>query len=436
MINDEETWFKTPRLLQDSEPVGDNCPNFKESIFFINNSDHTFTVVMRNNLLIKVKTAMTNILHSNNMLGKNTFINTNTFIIRRILDFNDNDTLKCTLSNINEFKRLFANKNYELDLIHKQIRDLLEGDYLASRKRIVLDYIFDTRELIDHGNFYARDTDILIHHVDSDLIPHPYSVEGSGIVELKDQVKDRKRSGVLIDIIDNSNVISNRYITLANNVFKIPVHNDTTKPDGVYVTFLQSDNLGNTDIQPVHYNFEEAEEIIGLCRTKEEAISAGDTSEKNKQHTLALERKLLDAKNEHEQLKMVLNETKTKLELNKLEREEAINQTKFERDRELSEYRHRLEIEITKNAEIQRNSDLALNDLKHKLEKSKIKAQKTKEKLEKKQVKRKIEYEDHSRVRDDYYETRSYERKDSYESVKTAGLIAAGCLGLYAVFKK
>jgi cell division protein FtsB len=253
--------------------------------------------------------------------------------------------------------------------------------------RIVLDYPLGMEDLRSAGgSVYCHDTDVLVSMLALDQVPpHPYSVMGSceRLVQVHaDQLKG-SGFGYTVSVVDNQGAHGDRFINIAGKVYKIPAARDTTKRDGIYV-------VSNAPVQGAygvigpevkHYPFEGAEETLGIYRTPEEAATLGDLQGARKRELLEMEHQVqLSRKN-----------------LQEAEAKHSKEKADLEAD----------------NRRLQAQAD------KDKAELDKIK---TREEQERQRIK-------------DYYEDRSYVRKDSNEALKMVPSIIVGIGALIALFK-
>jgi hypothetical protein len=210
----------------------------------------------------------------------------------------------------------------------------------------------------------------------------------------------RESSGIFVELIDNENNITNRYMYVARQLLELPARRDQTKQSGVYFTTAVHDKDGDTNMDPKFYSFEDAEEALGLFKTKEEAMTGGNPEFIAKTKYAEQEAALRDAQRELEKVK---NDHKI-AEQHRLEKMAALKHDLEEKQLYMKE---------------------KINDLEHNLEKTKKRNSELKEESDSRKL-----------TRADYYEERSYERKDSSELIKFVPALIVGAIGMFALFAK
>lgn len=225
---------------------------------------------------------------------------------------------------------------------------------------------------------------------------HPESVEARMAPDYKDYVVGNP-TGFLIEIIDNESQYGDRYMYSGNNVIRIPSFKNKERPSGVYVSVVEEVGSGRTENKgPVHYDMDMATELYGLFKTHEEALTGGNPK-------LLTEERLLNQKRDFETVKQEFEKRRSELELENL--------------RIKSEYS-----QMTQQAELRLKEELQKMELERK-------------RMEAEADRRKEEFARQSEARKDYYEGRSYERKDHSEWLKIGGALVTGALAVF-LFKR
>ncbi|EKD22573.1 MAG: hypothetical protein ACD_84C00042G0001, partial [uncultured bacterium] len=161
---------------------------------------------------------------------------------------------------------------------------------------LTIDYALTYEKLKSFGGtIYFHELDIVIsaNNFES-AMPHPYSKEGRDlefIVGSKGRFQE-SRFSYEIEIIDNIGRFGPRYINIGNKIFKLNPIKNLQKEDGIYV-LSDSETTGElvTGKRDVNYfQFEEAEEKLGLFRTFEDARDLGDASSARKFEIAKMER--------------------------------------------------------------------------------------------------------------------------------------------------
>lgn len=284
----------------------------------------------------------------------------------------------------------------------KQLRYALENSAIspiAPGVKITLDYPLSLAELKKYGGtVYYGELD-LVASIDppETVIPHPHSEKGRKAKIAASVVGATKSEafGYSIYIVDNFGKYGPRYVNIGSKVYRVNSIRDNAQKDGIYVVAPQPvegdiDSVGE-DI--VRYDFEGAEDSVGLYRTYDEAASLGDLSTARKRSLAELE-----------QSNLVLTR-----DLANMKNQQAIDSVK--RDQELAEVTER-----------HNREKLALEE---RIRKDEVHAKEREAELERKRQELK-----------DYYEERSLARKDSSETMKVLPAIIVGVGAVAAVLLK
>lgn len=246
---------------------------------------------------------------------------------------------------------------------------------------LTIDYSISIPELRNYGgSVYFHDVDLMISQLDCDRAPeHPYSEQGM----LKAQCVDLQRQtggrfGFSIEIVDNQGLIGDRYINVGGQISRITAGINYRKMDGIYVSWNHgvSGRLDLPDTQVRCYTPEQADLEFKLFRSYHEAERFGDGDDVRKKEIADIEHETTLLKARLQAEKAVSDRKNVELDLALKTLSSQHDALKHERDEMMSRQSHTLEIE-----------------------KQKIR---------------------------DYYEGRSYERKDQSEIVKFLPSIAMG----------
>ncbi len=152
------------------------------------------------------------------------------------------------------------------------------------------------QDLQEYKAIYEVSTDYMVCIGSSYLaFAHPESREGRNNKDLNDYVKGRP-NGRLVEIVDNSKEIKERFMFAMNSVIRIPVIQDHTRDNGIYVTNVRDNGMSTSDVDTVRYGFEEASEKFGLYATKEDALTSGNPDRISKLQVAERERELQELK--------------------------------------------------------------------------------------------------------------------------------------------
>lgn len=212
--------------------------------------------------------------------------------------------------------------------------------YLAKKEATVVSATVEymlSKEQLDNlgGRIYMSDQDIVIEWYDPiiQVYAHPFSH-----AELDKKSMEAIFTGtgeeslvMLFRAIDNSGQrFSDRYVNVGGKVFKVPIEQDESLQDGVYLTTRRSMDEGRDNApheMVVHYmTFDQADRILHLHRTEEDAKNGGPVTAVAKDHLSAhsASQKLEEARIRQQQLKMEeeLQKIRYDREKEKLERED------------------------------------------------------------------------------------------------------------------
>lgn len=336
--------------------------DYKFSQYYVNESSVDITITQRNNLPIIV----------NKAIGHNR--DKKQITVKNVFSFKSNEQIVATINNINEYQKTYENKQEDLENIKKILILNYNNDRFCSNISIVINYGIDISIIKENNVVYVPNLDLLINlGTYNNAYPHPFSSEGHGMKEYNDLIKDKKISGIFIELVDNENNIKNRYMYVAKQLLEIPVRKDKNRESGVYFSKATYDRLDEIHIKPEYYNYDKAEVELGLYKTKEEANTGGNPEHISKNELIIKEQELIDA-------------------------------------------RHKMAINDLKNKELVGSLELEL------------------EKIKKDNAKLKEEYEERKYKRTDYYEEKSAVRKDNQEFLKYAPAAIAGLIGIFAIY--
>lgn len=324
-----------------------------------------------------------------------------------------------------ELELLFSDFDYvENNNILKQIKEsyfMQIGNKNLSGMTITIIDTLNTEDFkVSNGNIYLSNSDIVVSTYSLlNAAAHPYSPTSISNDSFKD-LNEHNNISFNIDVVDNSDSIGNRFILIAKEIHTLVPKKNIGKINGIYITKLEKDLTGKTKkiIKTTRYDFDKAEEALGIYKTKEECISGGDIKTLRKEEL---------TKTEH------INS------ISKLHIERELNELKSKSEKEIHELKSnnlKLEKEKIKLEEESRNRKEELSILEHehelKLHKQQIEMQETiiknkylEAELERKRVEMK-----------DFYEGRSYQRKDINDFLKWIPAILTGCLTIATLFIK
>jgi hypothetical protein len=150
-------------------------------------------------------------------------------------------------------------------------------DHRFTPIQVILDCVVKEERLEEHRSLYIANRDIVVtldHPSQAPDHPHSYSV----LLQERYQEMAKTIHGLTfsIELIDNEHQIGERFIYLAKQLLQLKPRVDPLRASGVYVGITDQDQYGKPIINVGRFELEEAEEKLGLFKTREEAISGGD----------------------------------------------------------------------------------------------------------------------------------------------------------------
>lgn len=342
--------------------------NFNKTISYFNLSDIPVDIVHRDGMIVRVK---------------NTPNRSKSLVIRVKYEIPDN----CTIDPLeNMANRLPDGWRVVIDQI-----DAIP-DY--SKKLNVIKYnivipVDDIKQ--SYGSaIYAADLDVVISTLgDAHAVPeHPYSSSAirNRLITTDINLNDVDKTGMYLMLVDNKRVLNDHYLNLNGDILTVrPVVNNTLQ-DGVYICGTSPLNKTGVYSEPTtkHISYTEALEKLRLYNNYDDAVSGGDyfkdLEKQLKMEQVRVANEELRLKNEGVKLKTEYEDKKRAVELSLAEHKRQIELEAMSRQSELSTVEHH--------------------------------------------------YKSKSMVDKDYYENRSYRRKDSSEFIKMLPVLITGGLAI------
>lgn len=253
------------------------------------------------------------------------------------------------------------------------------------------------------GSVYVSEFDLVVNfNVNRNFtsVEHPLNLDTFTVEKMKKHFENINGLSINFELVDNDDLLDNRYLNLTGTIYKLTAVKDNSRDNGVYVSTYDHFNEKRTNS---FFDITEATEKIGLARSIEEAETNGNSKQ-------LLELEILKAKEELARNEINISELKQEsersminLRMELLEAEAESKRLKIKSDKIKSDY----DKEITT----------------------------LKSNMEIKEMKEKSEFETNSRIRDDYYDSRSQSRKDTSEILKVIpAVLSVVALG-FAIFK-
>lgn len=254
---------------------------------------------------------------------------------------------------------------------------------------MTIDYTVHTNTLREYGGaIYFHEVDLVVSLLGFDNTPpHPFSEEGRRLNIINTSTDNTEKDFFYsIKIVDNGEKYGPRYININNQVFKIDTVKDNSKKDGVYITRTKEFNSTLSDSnQKEHLHYSIDSEELSIFKSAEEARVYGDINTNRKRELAELEHQLNLQKAE-------LQAIKSKNEMDMIERN-----------------KEKLILEMEKDT------------LKQRLEE------------QRQDYEQRLKYERDRQK--DYFDERSYRRKDYSEMVKFIPAIIVGVGAIFIALK-
>jgi len=265
----------------------------------------------------------------------------------------------------------------EQNLIQQHIVKLENSKYNSDRTTFQVNIVrrVPMTEMLSKAAVHVPGTDMLLypgpyntailHPLDPDYVTqHVHRRLTSKI--------DTEAVASVMEIVDNRSNISSRYYHMFGETVEIPVVTDNTRNTGVYVT-----TIINKKERTQFYSIENAEELLGVCKVREDADFYG-----NQELRISTEKHRLDTEKH-----------KTEYEL---------KQRQLIADTE----KH---LETLKQKRIQKQQELEALEIKLKAEAA--------------------------RERKSEYENEAYSKKSQLELMKMVPIVITACASIYGIFK-
>lgn len=253
-------------------------------------------------------------------------------------------------------------------------------------------------ELANNKSVYLREADIVATYDKSVILkPHPNSNESFQQLDVEMNQSYQGLAGTFLRVIDNEQLVPVWYFYSGRQLIEVPPIYDESKESGVYVTISTKNEGHSLRVDTEFMTFKEAEEKIGLYKTKEEAMTYGNPLE-----LIRLE-----------EARIADNERKLKAEL--LSLRQTHEREQIQAERELANLR---------------NSNAILK------ESLEIQSKRRQDLYEEMGLSRKDKFDKRDKKRKKKYEEKAAKLKWTSELIKyVPGMIIAG-LGIYAATRK
>lgn len=169
------------------------------------------------------------------------------------------------------------------------------------------------------GSIYLYEVDTVISlSTMGDAPPHPFSDAGvqARLAHESGFLGDDKKFSMQIEIVDNGGFIGDRFCNVLGQVYRLQPKKDPTRKDGVYKVgnTPASSESTRTELGSVFYPIEQAEETFRLYRSFEQAQDLGDEGTRQKREAAEAEQQLVKTKAELAQAKADIDKQALEIE--------------------------------------------------------------------------------------------------------------------------
>lgn len=252
----------------------------------------------------------------------------------------------------------------------------------------------------ENGCIYLIDKDVVItiaNHYD-EAEKHPYAQFNIASEKFRKLNEETSGLNFHIELVDNDCVIGERFFCFNGKPMLIRPVKDENRVSGGYL-FIQNTIPGLENAVSERVELDQLEEKLGLYKTEEDAITAGNSQ-------ILFTNKITELQRQISEDNLKITQTKNEYELELLNAKRKMTELEAElRDKKLEEEKLKLEFEKTR-----RTYDETIMKLKEEAERKK--------------------YE-----REDYYDEKSHRRKESTEYIKMLPALISLAAVLVAIFK-
>ncbi len=226
-----------------------------------------------------------------------------------------------------------CNITYDIDVINNiidRVNTRIGRTMPTEIKLRIITYIAE-ETINDLGYVYVPTSDLVIcKGVIDNRVVHPNSKQYRSNRETSTQ---NNKNHIIIDIVDNES--SNPYfIKIGNDTLRLYPSRDDSRVSGGRITI----NKNNAHISTTECKLHEIESVLGIYKTREEAVTKGDISKLNELSKLKLDKE-----------KITLDYDKIRHEKEKILEERNFYKEKYEHELKLQEHKFKLsELDIAK----------------------------------------------------------------------------------------
>lgn len=418
--------FVSPGLYVSADSKSHETPySYSES--YHNNSNVDVYVMTINNVPVLIRGKP---LSMGNLRG-------DWFVIRTTYTLRGTDTISTVKKDIEKRIQIAQEHGHlnngkkglygDLLLMNEAISRCLANNPQTHKVEIHIDRDYSVSKLVSLKKILCLDSNILIFtglpqeqqvHPESNLAKH--SIIPKAIEENPGSLS------INLVLIDKEHSLKKRFVTFGKSVYEVPVRHDENLEDGLHVCVAQGDAPTQQQIVPLD-KLEEA----GLYSSQEEAIS--NFSHDDNVRLIEEQRKVAELKLRAEQFRLEAEALRSENEIARITTDRKIQEATLEHKKKIA----MLE-EQQRQALVEQQKNENASKLKHQEELNKLKEEKdriTNLHLESK-LKTENIFKAISADRENFYDQRSHERKDTSEIIKYGLPIFAGIVGGFMIRDK
>lgn len=304
-------------------------------VSYINSTNQAITVVQRSGLRVSIPPKPT-------MRSRDFIIRTEWSVSPEV-----KENVRAVLNGVDD------SSSAELKLLKQALLDSDQKHGFFAPAKLILDHPISVEQIKQNGrSVYHHETDCVLSLLSVDAAPlHPYSEAGRNAkMMVETPVKVGGASfGYCVEIVDNTGRFGDRFVNVADQIYRVRPIRDITRRDGIYIGTSEPDTgifvAGEYKVRCIPLDSPD-HEVNGIFRTHEDAKHLGDLSGARKRELVDIEHATAHLRREADQLKqkhaLEIGELEHKLKIAEAGQKEA----EFQRNRresELEEERKRAE---------------------------------------------------------------------------------------------
>lgn len=193
--------------------------------------------------------------------------------------FSDQTSLMFTINELDSLSKKGVLIDPVLKTVHEQLLNQYRNNPNIKSAIVVVDKIIDIESTPRDETIYVSSLDIVVicDSIKRGFL-HPFSSQGQTFTAYENFVREQVLSGAFIEIIDNQTKVAKRFISMGRTVLEITPKMDPKRESGVYWSTSQHQGREYIHSKPTFMSLEQAEETLGLAKTREEAEGAADAA--------------------------------------------------------------------------------------------------------------------------------------------------------------